>query len=669
MDKLNIKRSVLIFNIFCFLAIAVFVAGLNFSTDVGFAADLPEPTVTAVTDADLTDGEITYIRGNYTGNYSKDAEITFDLASAPYYKIDVTVDDVLIEGTKTAAPSDGTVLYKVSQSGVVTVTLYAYDDNGELSGSVSKTVKSDNVAPEVPTHAGMDRYYKTGSVYNVNINLNGVSDLHSGRGNIYYSLSTDRNTLIEVTDLDAVTLSISDKTTVYLYVFDNAKNCIVEEYVFDKFDGNAPAKPEIIVTPISDLTKTNGFTSGYEVEINYGFDTESGIKNRYYFINDAKSEYNGIFTLERAAEYTIRAYSVDACGNISEETTFNITADAFDNDAPSITNATAVYDLTKENPVKLRVEARDTQSGIKEITVAGSGEVFTESSEGVYELYFDCYGVSSVVINATDKVGNVAFQHVAFNYFNDKNFSDKLKSYAAAYRNADFSGYTENAVEKINAAFSKLNVLISSDLTSSEDFDDCFKEIDELMSGKSSFSYVIEKAPTYLSGALTYTVNDGDFAGYKKGDEIKLTFASVGNSNDFLKNSGFDKGFSENFSLNVFYNGELQKSLSNGLKISMNMPVGFYERNYALFNADTGEKVEITLINNKIEFTLTESGNYSLVISGESTPTTNVSASKGVTVFGHKLSLAAFLGTVIGGVVVAAAGIAVVIIVFKRKGR
>ena len=668
MDKLNIKRRVLIFNIFCFLAIAVFVAGLNFSTNVGFAADLPEPTVTAVIDADLTDGEITYIRENYSGNYSKDVEITFDLASASYYKIDVTVDGVLIEGTKTAAPAEGKALYKVSQSGVVTVTLYAYDDSGELAGSISKTVKSDNVAPEVPTYTGMDRYYKTGSVYNVNINLNEVSDLHSGRGNIYYSLSTDKSSLIEVTNSDAVTLSISDKTTVYLYVFDNAKNCVVEEYVFDKFDETSPAKPEITVTPISDLTKTNGFTRGYEVEINYGFDAESGIKNRYYFVNDARHEYNGAFTLERAAEYTIRAYSADVCGNISEETAVKITAAAFDNDAPSIINATAIYDLMQEKPVKLRVEARDTQSGIKEIAAAG-GEVFNELSEGVYELYFDCYGVSSVVINATDKVGNVSFRHVAFNYFNDKDFSDKLKSYSASYFNADFSEYTENAVEKINAAFAKLNVLVSSDLTASEDFDNCFKEIDELMSGKSSFSYVIEKAPTYLSGALTYTVNDGDFDGYKKGDEIKLTFASVGNANDFLKKSGFDKGFSENFTLNVFYNGELQKSLSNGLKISMNMPVGFYERSYALFNADTGEKVEITLINNKIEFTLAESGNYSLVISGASTPTTNVSASKGVTVFGHKLSLTAFLGTVIGGAVVAVAGIAVVIIIFKRKGR
>ncbi len=668
MDKLNIKRSVLIFNIFCFLAIAGFVAGLNFATNVGFAADLPEPTVTAVTDAYFTDGEITYTRENYSGNYSKDVEITFDLASASYYKIDVTVNDVLIEGSKTAAPTEGNVTYKVSQSGVVTVTLYAYDNSGELSGSVSKTVKSDNVAPETPTHTKMDKYYKTGSVYNVNINLNEVSDLHSGRGNIYYSLSTDKSSLIEVTNSDAVTLSISEKTTVYLYVFDNAKNCVVEEYVFDKFDGNAPAKPEITVTPISDLTKTNGFTSGYEVEINYGFDTESGIKNRYCFVNDARSEYNGAFTIDRAAEYEIRAYSADACGNISEEATVKIAADAFDNDAPSIINATVIYDLTQEKPVKLRVEARDTQSGIKEITVA-DGEVFSESSEGVYELYFDCYGVSSVVINATDKVGNVSVQHVAFNYFNDKNFSDKLKSYSASYLNADFSEYTANAVEKINAAFAKLNVLISSDLTSSEDFDNCFKEIDELMSGKSSFSYVMEKAPTYLSGALTYTVNDVDFAGYKKGDEIKLTFASVGNANDFLKASGFNKGFSENFTLNVFYNGELQKSLSNGLKISMNMPVGFYERNYALFNADTGEKVDITLINNKIEFTLTESGNYSLVISGASTPTTNVSASKGVTVFGHRISLAAFLGTVIGGVVVAAAGIAVVITVFKRRGR
>ena len=668
MDKLNIKRSVLIFNIFCFLVAAVFVAGLNFSADVGFAADLPEPTVTAVTDAYFTDGEVKYNRGDYSGTYSKDVEITFNVGSASYYKIDVDVDGVITEGIKTAAPSDGKVLYKVHRSGVVTATLYAYDEGEALSGSASKTVKSDNADPVAPTHTEMDRYYKPGSVYNVNINLNEVSDLHSGRGKIYYSLSTDKSSLIEVTNSDAVTLSISDKTTVYLYVFDNAKNCVVEEYVFDKFDGTAPAKPEITVTPISDLTKTNGYTSGYEVEINYGFDTESGIKNRFYFVNDAKNEYNGAFTLDRAAEYKIRAYSADACGNISEETSVKIAADAFDNDAPSIINATAIYDLTQEKPVKLRVEARDTQSGIKEISAAG-GEVFAESSAGVYELYFDCYGVPSVVINATDKVGNVSFQHVAFNYFNDKNFSDKLKFYSASYRNADFSEYTENAVEKINAAFAKLNVLVSSDLTTSEDFDSCFKDIDELMSGKGSFSYVIEKAPTYLSGALTYTVNGGDFDGYKKGDEIKLTFASVGNSDDFLKNSGFDKGFCENFALNVFYNGELQKSLSNGLKISMNMPVGFYERNYALFNADTGEKVEIKLINNKIEFTLTESGNYSLVISGASTPTTNVSASKGVTVFGHRLSLAAFLGTVIGGVVVAAAGIAVVIIVFKKRGR
>ena len=145
MDKLNIKRSVLIFNIFCFLVAAVFVAGLNLSADVGFAADLPEPTVTAVTDAYFTDGEVKYNRGDYSGTYSKDVEITFYLGSASYYKIDVDVDGVITEGIKTAAPFDGKVLYKVRQSGVVTATLYAYDEGGALSGSASKTVKSDNV--------------------------------------------------------------------------------------------------------------------------------------------------------------------------------------------------------------------------------------------------------------------------------------------------------------------------------------------------------------------------------------------------------------------------------------------------------------------------------------------------------------------------------------------
>lgn len=674
MDKLNIKNKIIFLFAICLLTAlsVVSVCALSAtSSEAAMAAEIPEiVSTTAVSGFSFSSGSVSYSRAEYgySDGYAKDIEIEYNLGSASFYKINVIVDGTEFEGEKKVSPADGSLTYRVNMSGNIEVKLVAYSDTDEVTTTLVSKVKSDTDAPSAPAAPAMDKFYKTGSLYRATINLADFTDDLSGKKEAYYLRSDEEGAPTKINDVhNAISFDITEKTTVILYFFDSAYNCVTKEYVFDSFDDNSPPDPVITVTSTSDMTVTGGYTAGYYVDIDYGEDTESGIGQRVCYINGRLQDESTHILLQNSLDYQISAYSVDNCGNYSETATAEINQSTFDLIQPTL-NVVISYDVSAAKPAIITAYASDSQSGIRDIRIADTDYLFTQIAEGIYELKFDCCAASSAVINAFDRVGNRTVFSVSFNHFNDKSFAEKVKTFSQAYGDIDFSEYTDKSAEAIKNAYDKLSLLIASDASTQEDFDYAFKSISDLISGENSFLYTIEKKPAYLSGALTYTVDPDDFNGFLKGDEIKLVFSADGNSNKFLSESGFKNGFSENFSLTVFYNSEQKDVLSHGMKISLNMPVGFYERDYALFDADTGERIEIELINNKLEFTLDKSGNYSLVISGEPTVRSDATVTRSVTVFGRKISLAAFLGVVIGGVALMAVGIVIVIVVFRKRG-
>lgn len=670
MDKLNIKKSVLIFNIICLFIAASALIGMQGGFVAAEGEEIVGVSVTALTSAGIVDGEVKYQRVERSGDgFLKEAEINYSFSSAvTHYSIDQTVKDT-VEGVKTPVPDNGKVCYRITAEGKVVVRLNAYDADGEKIAVVEKTIYSDNTAPTVPESEPMDKYYKNGSAYALFINTfaSDTSDIKE----VYYKIGDGEAVVLDNYE-SGISKTITDNTTVWVYYFDKADNCFVKEYVYDKFDSVPPPKPEIKITPDTDVSLSGGYAPSVTVSVDAGEDTQSGIKHTVFSVNgEAYTEYIGEFKLKNEISYYINAYSVDNVGNISEiaTVTYNDNGNCIDATAPSLRKTDVSYDLTADKIASIRIEAVDTLSGLGYVKLRGSDTSFVYSADDVYVLDYDCYGMSSVDVVIADKAGNKTYTNVVFNYFDDDTISDKLKEYSDWYKTADFNKYTEKSATEIREKLYSVSVLLDSSASNRDDFNYVFSQIDSLISGTNRFLYAIETIPVYLSGALTYSVDESDFDNYIKGEEIKLTFNYVGNDTALLSKSGFGSGFCENFSIKIYYKGEEVESLRNGVKISLNMPVGFYERSYALFDCDTGEKIDAECINNKIEFTLKKSGSLSLAISGKAKPagTDSENGKRSISVFGHKISLVAFVATVGGGALLAAAGIITVILVFKRR--
>ena len=641
-----------------------------------YAAELPSVnsvTAETVTETDfqnfIATGKLNYTRKVYEDKYSRNVRIEFTALGASYYRIDTAYganDPVL--GTMTPVPSGETsVSYDVKLSGEITVIFTSFDENQIAIGSVSKTVKSDNDIPSFASVSEMTDWLPAGGTFDVKVFLETFVDELSGRGRIFYSLNDGALTEIDAAN-DVYTLSIGSDTVLKLYQFDNAGNMLESRYDFDKFDTVAPPKPEIILTPNVDPSQSNGYAAYFTAELTFYDDDESGLsENFYYVLNGQRTVYTGPFRLDEARTYELNAYAVDNAGNVSAASQVTVPSTSFDRVQPSVNNLTVEYDVRSELPCTISFAASDQMSGIKYAYIEGTSVYFTLTAGGVYRASADCYGKSGLVVLVEDRAGNVSVNHVAINYFGIDSIAAVIKNCAEMYKETDFSLYTEDAVLRINDCYVELNALLSSDLSQTGDFKAVSDKIAELISGKNKFVYSIQTPTEHLSGALTFEVNTEDFAGYKIGDEIKLVFNAEQVTGDFVALSGFSEGFYDVFSLKVYYNGTEMSALADGMKITLNMPVGYYERNYKLINVADMSVVETSVFNNKIEFKLNKSGVYALVVSGSLEKAGTQTGDKTISVFGRELSYGVFFGTVFG--VTGAAVIAIVVIVIVAKKR
>ena len=407
------------------------------------------------------------------------------------------------------------------------------------------------------------------------------------------------------------------------------------------------------------------------MEIDYSADERSGLKEpQSYYFNGEKRTYTGPFTIDEPTTFLLTAYAEDNAGNVSASASESRDLTTFDVTAPNVVSFTMEIDLRKSKICSVYASVSDVHSGVSRVYLSGGVASFHPVTTTDYVAEFDCYGLRELTLVAEDVVGNVAESHLSLNLFGNERVSESLRSIAQRYATTDFSLYEESARAEIEKAYVELNVLAGSATSTENDFNAAAERLEKAYAPE-NVSYTITEPTSYLSGMLEYEIDPNDFSAYRLGEEIKLSFAPADPDDSLVAAAGFSGGFSDGFSLTLSVAGEtIAEELDSGVSIKLNLPVGYYERSYALFFG--GEQVAAEKINNKLEFTLKKGGDYVLVVSGGRKPASNDdNQPKYVTVFGRRLSYGVFFGTVfgiIGGVALAIGGLILFAKLRRKRG-
>jgi hypothetical protein len=367
----------------------------------------------------------------------------------------------------------------------------------------------------------------------------------------------------------------------------------------------------------------------------------------------------------------IEAKTLDNVANASEFSQVIVDDSTFDLYMPIINSNLINIDLMKEKPYCISFTAKDSKSGVdsKKVYIEDENITVTSGANNTFYAEFLPFGKSSLVIHVPDKVGNDAIHHMVINYFGNTSISKSIESYYNTYHSLDLSIYTQNIVDAIKSEYDKLNIALIADHTQNSGFDAIFRNIDKLISGSSNHTYVIESVPNYISSSLNYKIAESDLIDYKKGDAVKLVLnaKTLDNEKTYVKLTDFSKGFAEAFNLSAYHKDTLLNNLASGIEIEMNLPYGFYEREFVIINKTTNAIVPTTIYNNQIAFTITGSGDYVMVVSGEKT--VEYKEPKTIIVFGKAMPYPTFFGIIFGtlGGVIVLVGVLIIIVRKKKK--
>lgn len=625
----------------------------------------------------LSDEILEYTNEEYNEiSYGRNITINYNLYQVSFLKFDTQIlGEEKIAGEFINTENLEDFAYKVDVNGTVTVDCYAYDIDKVQIDEHTITVKNDNTAPDSYASVNAMESYVGNVTFDVIIDWREFSDALSGKGQVFFTFDYLNNTLgdtniseVDVENTDTTTLPIYDNGTLKIFHFDKAGNCFIKEYVFDKFDLVAPPIPRINITPNVNTALTSGYAKEYLVTIEYFEDGQSGNKPlQYYVLNDAIKEYHGSFILKYASNYTIKAFCTDNANNNSESDEKNISWSSFDVYAPIVLNKELKIDLTSNVIASLEIEVSDKESGIANVYLETLSKDFVKGVGENFKVAFNPYSMSGLVFVIYDKVGNTSVEHYVMDYFDNEKLCDKIISYNTKYLELNRALYNDAILAQIETEYGILSTMLMANNSQEGNFYAVMDRIDKLIEGRSELTYEIGSVPIVISTVITYKITESDFDNYKKGDSVKLVLNSATNSEvDYVKLSGYKKGFADYFSLSVFYKESEVQELTNGLEITMNLPIGYYERQFTIINMDTKEVVETTIINNQIVFNCKKSASFALIISGnrEITLTNEI---KYINLFGKKLDYGTFFGVVFG--VIGGAALIIGVIVILRKKR
>lgn len=608
--------------------------------------------------------------------YGRNVTINYEISGVSFVRVDTQVyDEPIVTGSTVSTSGLCSYSYKVDKNGRVGITCYAFDENMELLCSRTTEVLSDTIYPD--TYASVTpimNSYVGNVLYNVAINWTDFGDTLSGRGRVFFAYDYDDENItgialseVDVSTTEISTISINGKGTLTIFYFDKAGNCIIKTHEYKKFDILPPPVPSITITPNVNLSQSNGYAKQYEVSIEYTEDTESGLaQTQFYFINGEKKTYYGSFIVNHVTNYIIKAYALDKVGNSSAAAEATINYSTFDVDAPFVESMLLTIDLTKETIATLSIEAKDESSGVANAILDTFSKAFIKGTGNTYRVDFDPYNISSLVFRVADKVGNEALQYYILNYFENDIISARLKDYNDIYLALNRDIYNQKTLEQIEREYEALNIMLIASDTQEGQIYAKMDKIDKLIAGESEHTYEILSTPIVVSTILTYKITESDFENYKKGDSIKVVLSSAVGSDNYVKLAGYSKGFADYFSLKIFYEGEEINNLEKGIEVSMNLPIGYYERQYTLIDTDTKEILTTAIVNNQIVFHCKKNSTFALVISGnKEIALTN--APKYINLFGKKLTYGTFFGIVFGVIGGAALAITIVIVIRKKR--
>lgn len=690
---INKKNIILIILPIVALIVTAFVMGLNVSDKAFADAYVEVDSVTAaylsgfdenaapqfVEDADYG----VYFSG--TAPYAKDIKVSFSLASdVRYYKIERMISGATTDGGMIVAPTSGTVEYSVDGSGTFVVTCYGYSDTYDLLGQASATVKSDLDLPVGPTANQMTDWIAEGVSFDAILDWSGCGDALSGVKAVFYRVYYDDGTVSAWKKLDPVpvdktyvALTKSGKITVMTY--DQAGNYSKNDFVFNKFDGVAPKAPYYEVSPAVESGK---YSHTYTITLGYQKDNESGLAPvQHYLMNGVSYAYeDGVgIVLEEQKNYSFVFYAMDNVGNRSSYSSYDLPGTAFDVKGPYLdpNEIKTEIDLTNEDGIcLLTFTASDyKESGIKSASIAGKDYVLSVRETDGYNLYslrYDCLEDHALRIVLTDNAGNVTEHQLILDYFSDSSFNSKIKRLVSDYRELDREKLSESAKNRIDDAYMSLNYLLNTSGNTYNEFEKAANNAAGLMKNVAEIKYVIASVPQYASSLVTFNVDQKDFSDYYCGNTLEIVMKKEeGDDSAFVDKTTFSRGFCDYFSLQLSVEGQpLSAPLTKGIEARMALPNNYVDRNFALYNAKTGEEIPTTTINNNIVFTFNDSTSFAFVISGAKAPTEYAEPDDGssITVFGRKWPMSSFLGIVLGVGGGAIVLIVLLLLIGKRRG-
>lgn len=618
--------------------------------------------------------------------YARNITLTYS-TPAQYYSVQVSnvFTGALLENFNGSMPAgQSSFSFTVKSSGYLKVSVYSCDDNWNIivASKTETYIRSDNLAPSAPSINEMTSWVRHFSGFLTKVTVG--TDEHSGVKEaviIVKNIITKAEETIKLTEMGTgltTAFTLNEKTEVTVFTYDNAGNVAENKYVYDKFDSDKPSVPVIVCTPSPAFGEdTNNFTREYNVTLEYGTDSASGVNygSMKYLVNGELYNYNGGFVLDKAIKYTITAYYTDNAGNVSDSA--SVTVENIDRFEPFISFTEFKVDLTKEKPYTVTINCVDLHSGIKSVSMEGITGQFVYQAGGFYQAGFTDLDSGSIKITVTDKVGNFISTFIPVYHFSDLYLSPKISAYHEKYINLNVSLYSDEALEKISKLYGELNILLMAESSSKEDFNAVFSKIDAAVEGKTVTSFKIDSVPAGLNVNISYILPDGALNNAKKGDSFTLWIGAVPAEalSGYISAASAASGFSESvvrpFLLRFTHNGEnIAYALNAPVVLTVPVPSGYEARYIKAVNLTDNSVIPAEVINNTVTFPVSTAGAYALVFDGKeiSGNTDEEEKPKGIKVFGKYISVGAFCGSLAGAVVLLGGGVALILVLQKKRG-
>lgn len=597
--------------------------------------------------------------------YAREITLFYDTNSPQYIIIVYNKASNEIGRTQLKEPDEnGKGSYTVETNGELTIRCYGADENGFIFDNVyvDTYVRSDNLSPKEPFVSQMTNWTKHLNGYSIDVLVgedNGNAGINKAEVSIIYDEETVYRTITSPIMNDY--FIVYEECSVVINIFDNAGNNASFSYVFDKFDSTPPTPPTFNLVPNIEVGEaTNGYARDYQITINYGEDTASGIDNTsmVYTLNGEQFPYEGGFTLTEQRNFEISAYYKDNAGNTSE--TITTTINNIDRIEPSISNIQLAVDLMKNIPYKLSMICSDAESGINRIVVPNINTTFVRGMYNVYVGEFATLDKAVLSITVYDNVGNFETTSILTHHFGNLDLEDLAIEYNQKFLNLESEEYAERAWSKILDLYSNLNLMFMSKDTTLNDFDTISKDINKAILGATEYKYVINTIPQFISTSISYQINPLDLNNKKKGDRISMILDALEENAQTedkiaIANtlSGYEKSMARPFKLSFTHNDEsIDYVFTNGTKITMAVPKGYEERYFTIINLDSKVIIESEKINNTIIFYINDGGEYALVIEGTA-KLLEVEPPKGLHIFGKTISWWSF-SLALGGILIGA---------------